>query len=701
MKKILYLIVFLLAAAGRSDAQYYLEDRWPNLSFFLPVGFHASPDSSKRIFVLEQNGRIKVFTDTGNVTGADTSTFLNIRSKLPNISPGNEYGLLGMAFHPNYNQNGYVFINYCQFSPLRTVISRFTRDPGNPNRVLPNSEKIILTVTQPFANHNAGSLLFGTDGYLYISMGDGGSGGDPGNRAQNRTNMLGKILRIDVNVPENGPAYAIPTDNPFASNTSGWIKEMYALGVRNPWQMTRDAETGTIWFGDVGQGAREEIDTLRKGANYGWKITEGNLAYSSCGTCDTSNYEKPIVDYGRTLGISVTGGFVYRGQEMPRMRGAYFYGDYSSRRIWTLKKNPLSGQYVNADFLTAGGSISVFGEDYNHELYVARYFASTGKFYRIRCAPPAPNLVAPSVRTVCAGDSIMLMAPALPGIGGYRWSTGDTSLRVVLKNPGVYNLSLQVRNSEGCWSVSSVPVRLQVKDALSAPTMNNLSGCEGDTLQAELNPGLNYIWSSTQGNQNQFQTTTGGAFWVYAADSSNCKSDTTFFQISFAAAPATPALGLSGDTLKTPAVPGVWYEWRKDGEVVDTTLLPFFIPTVQGSYTLVAIGPQGCRSASSVPVIVLSVKPAGKKIKPCLIFPNPVKNRLEIRLNPTASGIGIPEGVSMEIFNLNGQKAMGEQKHFKTGEMTWILETEALKPGTYTLVIKSGRKTFENRFVKE
>jgi glucose/arabinose dehydrogenase len=696
MKRFFCLFAFILALSGASRAQYYLEDRWPNLSFFLPVGFHASPDSTRRIFVIEQNGRIKVFTDTGNVTGADTSTFLNIRSKLPNISPGNEYGLLGMAFHPNYNQNGYVFINYCQFSPLRTVISRFTRDPANPNRVLPNSEKIILIVTQPFANHNAGSLLFGNDGYLYITMGDGGSGGDPGNRAQNRTNMLGKILRIDVNVPENGPAYAIPPDNPFASNSMGWVKEMYALGVRNPWQMTKDAETGTIWFGDVGQGAREEIDTLRKGANYGWKITEGNLAYTACGTCDTSNYEKPLVDYGRTLGISVTGGYVYRGQEMPRMRGAYFYGDYSSRRIWTLKKNQPAGPYVNADFLTAGGSISVFGEDYNRELYVARYFASTGKFYRIRCAPPAPSLTAPAIRTVCAGDSISMIAPSLPGIGGYRWSTGDTSLRVVLKSPGVYNLSLQVRNSEGCWSSSSAPVRFQVKDVLAPPAISTLSGCEGDTLEATLPAGLVYTWSAS-GSQNRFSTSSPGAFWVFAADSSNCKSDTAFFQANFAPVPSAPVLSLAGDTLKTSVAPGVWYEWLKDGEVVDTTMLPFFVPSLPGLYTLVIISAQGCRSPESSGLNVLSVKPAGKKSLPYVVCPNPVKSNLELRFHMS----GLTGSVSAEVFNTNGQVVITEVKHFKPGETTWILETDKLRPGTYSLSIKSGKKNFESRFVKE
>jgi glucose/arabinose dehydrogenase len=696
MKKVLFFLFLLFSFSERSHAQYYMEDRWPNLSFFLPVGFHASPDSSKRIFVIEQNGRIKVFTDTGTVTGADTSTFLNVRSKLPAISPGNEFGLLGLAFHPNFKQNGFVFINYCQTSPLRTVISRFKVDSLNPNRVNPNSEKIILTVPQPFNNHNAGALLFGNDGYLYLTMGDGGAGGDPGNRSQNRTNLLGKILRIDVDVPENGPPYAIPADNPFASNTTGWVKEMYAIGVRNPWQMTKDAETGTIWFGDVGQGAREEIDTLRKGANYGWRVTEGNLAYSACGTCDTSNYEKPIVDYGRNLGISVTGGYVYRGSELVRLKGTYFYGDYSSRRIWTLTRSATTGQYVNADFLTAGGNISTFGEDYNRELYVARYFANTGKFFRIRCAPPTPSLVPPPIRTVCAGDSIIVQAPNIPGTVGLKWSTGDTTLKVVLKTTGVFNLSLQVKNALGCWSNASAPLRLEVKAPIAFPGISDLKGCQGDTLKVNLPSGLNYIWSS-QGNQNQFSTLQSGSFWVFASDSGNCKSDTTFFLASLDQIPSTPTLTLEGDTLKASLVNGAQYEWWKDGQVVDTTLFPFLLPSFLGQYSVVAISPLGCRSGVSDSVLVVSTKGLAKNSKLLLLFPNPVKDKLELRIQDQSHA----ETLHFEIFDLNGNQVLEGNKQLKSGETTWILDTGNLKSGSYTLLLKSGKKTHRKRFIKE
>lgn len=217
-------------------SQYYLEDRWPNLKFISPVWMEPSPDQSKRIFVLEQNGRIKMFKDSGTVNVNDTTTFINLRSKMQPYASLGETGLLGMAFHPNFSQNGYVFVDYTATSPnLRTIVSRFKVDPTNPNKLDPNSERILLSINQPYSNHNGGSIIFGDDGYLYIAMGDGGSGGDPGNRAQNKADFLGKILRIDVNVPDTAASpYRIPSDNPFANSTGNTKKEIGCHGMRNP-----------------------------------------------------------------------------------------------------------------------------------------------------------------------------------------------------------------------------------------------------------------------------------------------------------------------------------------------------------------------------------------------------------------------------------------------------------------------------------
>jgi glucose/arabinose dehydrogenase len=696
MKKNLHLLLLFGCFHFGLKAQYYYEDRWPGLNFSFPVGMHAAPDSSKRIFVVEQRGRIRVFTDTGTVTSADTSTFLDVRSKLPNISAGNEFGLLGMAFHPNFKQNGFVFINYCQTAPLRTVVSRFKVDSMNPNRVNPNSEKIIMTVTQPFGNHNAGSLLFGKDGYLYLTMGDGGNGGDPGNRAQNRTNLLGKILRINVDVPENGPPYTIPADNPFIGNPNGWKEEMYALGVRNPWQMTMDSQTGTIWFGDVGQGAREEIDTLRKAANYGWKVTEGFIAYSPCGTCDTSNYEKPIVDYPRSLGISVTGGFVYRGKELYKLVGSYFYGDYATSRVWTLTKNPAIGQYVNTAFVNTPGNLSAFGLDYEGELYTVRYGSNNGKLFKIRCAPPTPSLSSPIINSVCFGDSIVVQAPNSPNVSSFKWSTGDTTNKVVIKTPGVYNLTLQVANSFGCWSNPSQAIRLRVREQVNQPQVANLSGCQGDTVELELGTGLIFNWSS-QGSQNIFRTSNPGNFWVFASDSSSCKSDTAFFQVSFNSLPPTPVLVLLGDSIKSNLSSGFQFEWWKDGQPIDTTISPFFIPNQAGLYSLVAINTNGCRSLVSNAILVTSTKNLARHLKGISLLPNPVGNELEIRLNRNQGG----EKAHLQIYDLKGNVLISSQKDFASGESTWIVPSQNLIPGQYFIEIKLGKKRFRERFLKD
>ena len=348
---------------------------FPQLRFDQPVFLTHAGDGSDRVFVLQQNGLMKVFPNDSLAVSA--KTFLDLSARLS--SPGGEEGLLGLAFHPQYSTNGFFYVNYTAPQPLRTVISRFRVSASDPDVADPLSEYPILEILQPYSNHNGGMIAFGPDGYLYIGMGDGGSGGDPQGNAQNLSVLLGKMLRIDVDDTSATARYRIPPDNPFAGNTNGYRQEIWAYGLRNPWRFSFDRPTGQLWAGDVGQNSREEIDLIVKGRNYGWRIMEGSSCYNPPSGCDQTNLTLPVKDYGRLFGYSVTGGMIYRGSRRPDLVGAYVYGDFGSGNIWMFRHNGLS---LSADslLLRAPFNISSFGMDEADELYVVSY--SAGEIYR-------------------------------------------------------------------------------------------------------------------------------------------------------------------------------------------------------------------------------------------------------------------------------------------------------------------------------
>ena len=358
-----------------ATASYKVLAAFPKLSFKRPVDLQHAGDNSNRLFVVEQEGLISVFPNDSAVTAK--TIFLDIRSKVQD--QGNEQGLLGLAFHPDFESNGYFFVNYTATNPERTVISRF-KVSQNPDQADPASEQVILTFAQPYSNHNGGQVSFGAEGYLYIATGDGGSAGDPHGNGQNRAALLGKILRIDVDKQQNGHLYGIPADNPFANNTSGYREEIYAYGMRNPWRFSFDPSNGRLWAGDVGQNSYEEIDIIENGGNYGWNTMEAKHCYSPGQDCNTTGLTMPIWEYGRGYGISVTGGFVYRGPTLTGLTGKYIYADYGSRWVWTLDyadmNNPVNTPLVLADF-----QISSFGVDQDNELYLCGF---DGKIHRLK-----------------------------------------------------------------------------------------------------------------------------------------------------------------------------------------------------------------------------------------------------------------------------------------------------------------------------
>lgn len=327
-----------------------------------PEGLVNARDDSGRLFIIEQAGLIRIMKDGSLLP----QPFLDLTGK---VSCCGERGLLGLAFHPKYSENGYFYVDYTDRvdNSLYTEISRFSVSADNPDQADPNSEVNLLHIEQPFNNHNGGQLQFGPDGYLYIGMGDGGSEGDPLGNGQSLQTLLGKILRIDI---DSAQPYAIPADNPFVNG--GGLAEIWAVGLRNPWRFSFDRLTGDLYIGDVGQDAWEEIDFLLAGsaggANLGWNYFEGTHPYRGSPPAGV-NFVMPVAEYSHTLGDAVIGGYVYRGQELLGWYGVYLYGDYGSGRVWGLL-HLADGSWQNAQLFETGARISSFGQDEQGEIYL-------------------------------------------------------------------------------------------------------------------------------------------------------------------------------------------------------------------------------------------------------------------------------------------------------------------------------------------
>jgi len=361
-----------------------------------PVFVAAPPGDSARLFILEQHsGRIRILQrSTGALLAVD---YL----RLTGLTTGNEQGLLGLAFHPGFATNGFFFVNYTTTGG-RTEVTRYTAqgDPMTSNVANAATKKVLLIITQPESNHNGGWMGFGPDGFLYVASGDGGGGNDQhgtSGNSQNRLNLLGKILRIDV---DNGALYDIPQGNPYKGHAT-FRQEIWAFGLRNPWRCAFDRATGDLWIGDVGQGAREEIDVIPAGVadlNFGWRPREGFIATSGISPSEqpVTAATNPVHDYSRSLGVSVTGGVVYRGSALPHLAGRYFFADYGSARLWSFKlvngvRTDLLEHTSDSNVRTVLGTPSSFGEDAEGEVYVCDH--SGGEVFQFAAtAPTAPAL---------------------------------------------------------------------------------------------------------------------------------------------------------------------------------------------------------------------------------------------------------------------------------------------------------------------
>lgn len=497
MKRIYSLILFLCATVV-----LHAQASQISLVLVAPTGFNSPVDikhcGDERIFVVEQQGIIRIMDKSGNIR---PTPFLNITDRVNDS--GNEQGLLGLAFSPNYKDDGYLYVNYINGTGNgSTRISRFSVSQADSNVADASSEEILLTFTQPYTNHNGGGMLFGKDGYLYISQGDGGSGGDPDGYAQNLNTLLGKILRIDVS--DDNTTYTVPATNPFVGqpNTK---PEIWAYGVRNPWRISFDKLTGDFWMADVGQDAYEEIDfqsvSSTGGENYGWKCREGFVVCPNCNTagCPSSGFTDPVFSYAQTefSSCSVTGGYVYRGAQYSNLFGKYVFADYCSGKFWTIK-NLGNGQF-DPDTLQdlSNFQYTSFGEDNNGELYVSyRGSGSGGRIYRVTdasdCAPVAFISFEDTI-TSCGSSTVKaLYGDTLQ----YQWYNsaglinGANAYELSVQTEGWYKVQVS-KQQQGCSTMSdSVYVKLNQPTQLM-PAPGQAAFCRYDapaSIQSYISP---------------------------------------------------------------------------------------------------------------------------------------------------------------------------------------------------------------------
>ena len=524
-KSLICIVTFfisLVSVSSQNELQLelYAED------LIRPVAIKSLDDN--RLYVVEKIGRIQILTEGEK----NEIPFLDIRDRVN--SGASERGLLGMAFHPNYPDSPYVYVNYTDNSGGDTQISRFSLS-DDQDVLDESSEKFLLDIDQPYSNHNGGDLSFGPDGYLYIGTGDGGSGGDPDNYGQNMTSLLGKMLRIDVNA--GNQAYLIPPSNPYVNN-SAVRDEIWASGLRNPWRFSFDRMTNDLWIADVGQSAKEEIDLQLAdspgGENYGWRCYEGTNTFNTNGCGNSEDYVFPVWEYGRNDGCSITGGYVYRASNFPELFGKYIYTDFCSGRIWALGRdtvgpwnNELLGNFFNDEF-------SSFGEDSNGEMYVCAY--GFGRVYKLIpvCTLQAPSLNPQDGIVACTGDQVLLDGGPIPDGASYQWykdsvllsNENDRNLEVTAD--GEYSLLIQ---GPTCASGLSNEVAVEF---IENPAIGELT-FQDSMITAD--PGYSaYQWFKDSilipdANTNILEVEGSGNYYCIIFDENGCSSTTNEIEV--------------------------------------------------------------------------------------------------------------------------------------------------------------------------
>jgi len=664
--------------------------------FDLPVDITHCGDS--RIFVVEREGLIWVLDSLGN----RLDTFLNID---PRVNSGqNEQGLLGLAFDPNYAVNGYFYVNYTKNSTGDTRVARFAVKANNPNEADPNSELKIIEQAQPYWNHNGGCLQFGPDGHLYISLGDGGSGGDPQNYGQNKKTFLGKILRLDVRNSNASQPYSVPADNPFVGNAD-YFPEIWSTGWRNPWRFSFDRQTGDMWIADVGQNLWEELDfepANTPGRNYGWRCYEGTHNFNTNGCQPLSAYISPFFEYSHSgaNGCSVTGGFIYRGSKYLDLYGCYLFADYCSGRWWYTKRNA-DGTFTTNILANLGGyEFSTFGEGHDGELYVA--LLSSGKVQKVKelCSPfQVQGLASPMVCVDSMAGEIILETTGATGTVSYIWSNGATTKNLSNLEPGTY--FVEAKDGNNCIRRDTFEIN---NASPAAPQLNmaDTTICLGSTLAFQAPPapvGYDYQWYS---NGAPIPATPNNIFYPVSNSS---------YQIQLVGQPCNSGLSApvlvnvspipnvlltaEGDTLTaTFDSPNATVQWYFGGfNPIQNATDSVLIAEQTGLYIVAVTNPQGCTGYAETYLVVSSTKLPGSVLHFSL-SPNPTENSilLEIEFEKTVHiNLSLADTSQRQIF----AKTLDSQK------VALPIDLSNLPVGTYFLTVQTEGGSFVRKVMKK
>ncbi|MEZ5174508.1 MAG: PQQ-dependent sugar dehydrogenase [Bacteroidia bacterium] len=661
----------------------------------------------ERVFVTLQAGTIQFFSPYGGTSG----TFLNITSQVN--SSGNERGLLGLAFAPDYAESGHFYVNYTATGGA-TRISRFTVSAGDPNVADAGSEQILLTISQPFSNHNGGNIVFGPDGYLYIGMGDGGSGGDPNNNAQNNQSLLGKMLRIDVS---GGGDYSIPADNPFYGDNdpnNSVLDEIWAKGVRNPWRFSFDRLTGDLWIGDVGQNIEEEVNfqpaSSAGGENYGWRCYEGNLTYNTSGCQAQSNYVFPIFTYDHSTpnGCSITGGFVYRGTLTEELYGRYIVTDYCSGRIWSILQEDETtfssldhGQYTTYQY-------STFGEDMYGELYLGR---QNGQILRVGIANAAPLALASSNNNnICPGETVTLSAQYNPELS-YQWTLNgediEGAVEPVYETGVAGDYQVRVTNSD---LISSTSDAITISVAPAPPVLSATAAqdslCEDQAFGFSLEgspAGGTFSGTGVDGDLFQpFELGAGTYTVTYNyTTTEGCASEPFDFDIVILPLPEAEILGIDEfycsniDIAIMPELNPPGGSFYGDG-VENGVFSPSSasVGEVQLNYTYA--DEFGCGVTVSVFTNVedcTGIEESSVNQQP-VIFPNPVSNAVHFRLPADEHAL------SFRLFSASG-KLVFECSDACIPQSMVVQLPETLAAGNYLFELRSDKQVYSNQLIKK
>jgi glucose/arabinose dehydrogenase len=663
-----------------------------------PISMTNTADG--RMFIVEQRGVIRVAYPDGT---KEPDPFLDIKDR---VFAGGEKGLLGLAFPPDFLQEGIFYVNYTsRTGGLHTVISSF-RVTSDFKKAIKNSEEILLTIDQPYENHNGGCLEFGPDGYLYIGMGDGGSGGDPDNNAQNTQKLLGKMLRIDV----HGNDYTVPTDNPFVGNPA-YRPEIWSVGLRNPWRFAFDPHKGYLWIGDVGQSNWEEVDfetPLQGGRNYGWRCYEGSHEYNTSGCSGHENYTDPVFEYSHdNSNCSITGGKVFASDTSASLYGDYIFTDYCSGQFWATSYYGLDQFYTTEIYTAPFAGFTCFGYDGNYNMYVA---TEGGNIYRIDTVTICQPLTITSTDSLvgCGIVNVVLTTDSIPGNGYYEWTRNDEPVpgqngnHLVINEDGSYDVTYV---SDSCYALSNEPIQIRKNTVLENVSFSGLPKdycIGGAALPLTGNPpggtfsgnGIynNSFYPNQAGIGNHFIT-------YYYENTEGCSG----FQSKYVQVHPMPVVHIltPSDTLclhdhlislKADQMDGMFVGAGVSGNTFNPEnagVGTHFVKFIYMPYT-------GCIALDSIAITVIDCSSSilkGQAIN-CQIYPSPVNNLLFIELDRT---ILIR---SVTLWDVKGNKVDLTSKLKCTSKGNYQLSTSDLTSGNYYLQIITDKGFITKQIIK-